>query len=143
MRNTIITIISILIVSAYALAGEQVRDFKAYKKVRAEAKSAFEAGDYMKAYELYLKAAETTPYKWVEAYQLNNAALAFIKADKKDLNGNISKETAKKALELLEKALPLAEVGIDLSKWEPATSVIKRNMLYCKRVLGLEPWPKN
>ena len=64
-----------------------------------------------------------------------------MKADIKDKHSNISLETAKKALELFEKALPLAEIGIDLKKWKPATPIIKKNILYCKRVLGLEPWP--
>ena len=55
MKKAIIAAVSVLLVSIGLFAEEPVRDYKAYKEIRAEAKAAESAGDYMKAYKLYLR----------------------------------------------------------------------------------------
>ena len=134
MRKLIISAVMMAFVLSTAYAVEPwvlaKRDYEAYQEVRAEAKAAFAAGDYEKAYKTYLELVEM-PHcvnnPWVKAWQLNNAAYSLIKS-KEDKRGQIDEATAKHALTLLNEA---AEIGNKACLVE-----VNKNIAYCNEILG-------
>lgn len=138
MTRIVMLLVMILLVSGMVFMAAELSP---YKKARDEAKALEASGDYKAAHAWYLKAAEVAPTGWVKSWQLNNAAMMIIKESSMDENNNITKKAAQEALKILKEALKMSEDS-NPNNWTTATETIKKNILYCERVLGLKPWPK-
>lgn len=116
------------------------RNYKDYQEVRAIAKVEAAAGNHALAAEKFLAAAALTPDKWVEAWQLNNAADSILKAAELDKNGNPTKEAAQRALEILDRAEAIARANPAPEGKPDASVTISKNKLFCECVLEKRPW---
>ena len=145
MRKLIISILAISFLAIAVVGTAAERNQEAYLEVKAEILKC--DSNARELVDLYKKAASVTPYGWVEAWQLNNAAHVLIQMadEEKGTDGLPEKKLIKEALELLGKAKPLALVAIPRKEdgsvaRKAATETIDKNIVYCERVLGLRPW---
>ena len=137
MRKLIIlSVMLCLFCSLYA--DDEAATQAKYIELRQQAIDAEETGEWEKAIDLHIQAADATPNGWVAAWRLNSAALVIIRTGEK-AKGLVNDDDAKRALELLKRAEKLVDDGRDKGQ-ASAIKVILKNKLHCERVLGKKPW---